>query len=279
MIEEWKSIKNFDRYEISNLGNVRKVLKGYINADGYISIGLTDNNGNRQTKRIHRIVCDTFIPKEIGKEIINHKDGIRDNNELLNLEWCTPQENTLHAIKSGSWDSSKIFHQLSKEEKNDIFNMLNNGHRVKDVSEKYNNITTSSIHYILENDFKIYDTRKFITQARFKHSIEERTRKKKEIILSGKTNKMLSKKLELSEELIGRIKNETSWIDIIISEKKVENYSPTTGKSNEELVKIKSDIISSKLTASELAKKHKVNSKTIRNIIQGKTWKKVPIVP
>jgi hypothetical protein len=59
---------------------------------------------------------------------------------------------------------------------------------------------------------------------------------------------------------------------------KIENnFAPTTGKTNEELIEIKRYIFSSNETAQELAKRFNLASKTIRNIKSGKTWKLVPI--
>jgi hypothetical protein len=97
MHEIWKEIENYENYEISNFGNVRKKLKTSKTKDGYRAISLTDDFGNRKTLRVHRLVAKAFIEEEDGKFLVNHKDGIRDNNNVDNLEWCTPKENSQHA--------------------------------------------------------------------------------------------------------------------------------------------------------------------------------------
>lgn len=275
MNEQWKEVPGYENYEVSNFGNIRKKLKPNINKEGYASIGLTDEEGKRKDFRIHRLVAELFIDKIDGKFLVNHKDGVKDNNNVLNLEWCTPRENTLHAIENGMFKTP--VRNFSKEEKEEMLKMLQNGERIKDVSEKFNKLTTSAIHYIMENEFGILDLSKLITQARHRHSLEERKRLKRIILESGKSNCDLSREIGLSKQLISKIKRNIEWKDIILNCKIENNFAPTTGKTNEELIKIKKYIFSSNEKAQDLAKRFNLTSKTIRNIKSGKTWKLVPI--
>lgn len=70
------------------------------NGSGYVCIALT-LNGKQSTHRLHRIVAKLFIQNPEGKPEINHKNGIRHDNRVENLEWCTRSENTNHAIQTG----------------------------------------------------------------------------------------------------------------------------------------------------------------------------------
>ena len=104
MEEIWKPIKDYPLYKISNLGQVKNVKTGKIlkpNSGGkYYSVELFNENGSKR-KAIHRLVAETFIPRIKGKNVVNHIDGNGFNNSVSNLEWCTNQENNVHAIKTG----------------------------------------------------------------------------------------------------------------------------------------------------------------------------------
>jgi hypothetical protein len=57
--------------------------------------------GKRREITIHRLVAETFLPKIAGKTCVNHIDGVKTNNRIDNLEWCTRKENNLHAYRTG----------------------------------------------------------------------------------------------------------------------------------------------------------------------------------
>lgn len=110
-----KEIPNYKGYYISNTGQVfstrgrwytgnPKELKQTLQ-NGYPSVTLykTGNKGSGygDTLYVHRLLADAFLPKIEGKLFINHKDGVKTNNDLNNLEWVTQQENNLHAFQTG----------------------------------------------------------------------------------------------------------------------------------------------------------------------------------
>lgn len=93
---EWKTIKNFEDYQISNTGLVKKddkILKPFDNG-GYERIAL---NGTK--KLIHRLVAEHFIENPYNKEQVNHIDLNKKNNNMSNLEWVTAKENVQHAVR------------------------------------------------------------------------------------------------------------------------------------------------------------------------------------
>jgi len=98
-------IKDFPNYSISNDGEIMnnktgRVLAGGYDQDGYRQVILCDK-GRRRNCKIHREVALTFIPNPNNHPIINHKDGVKSNNKIDNLEWCTISHNTKHAYKLG----------------------------------------------------------------------------------------------------------------------------------------------------------------------------------
>lgn len=96
-METFKKIEEFSNYSISNLGNVRndktgRILKTYTKPSGYMQVQL-----GRKTipQYIHRLVAKAFIPNNDNKPQINHKNGIKCDNKVENLEWVTASENNL----------------------------------------------------------------------------------------------------------------------------------------------------------------------------------------
>lgn len=81
-----------------------KFLKGQINCKwGYVSYVLTLPDGRKKRISAHRLVATAFIPNDDSKNKtqINHIDGVKTNNTVDNLEWVSPKENSVHAIKTG----------------------------------------------------------------------------------------------------------------------------------------------------------------------------------
>ena len=102
-MEIWKDIEGYEGlYQISNMGNVKslnynrtgkeKILKSGKNKDNYLRVCLY-KNGKQKKCLVHRLVAEVFIPRIEGKEFVDHINGIRDDNRIDNLRWCTHQEN------------------------------------------------------------------------------------------------------------------------------------------------------------------------------------------
>lgn len=117
--EQWIDIFGYEGlYQVSNYGRVKslereytdcngvtyhikgRIMKLALNHKGYLIVHLS-NNHNDENRLVHRLVADAFIPVVIGKNQINHIDGNKLNNNVLNLEWCTNSENMAHAVDNG----------------------------------------------------------------------------------------------------------------------------------------------------------------------------------
>ena len=96
--EVWKPVVGYEGlYEISNLGRVKSLIRGIIRKQrlnkGYMYIGL-HKDGVEKMCKVHRLVAEAFIPNPKNKSDVNHKDQVKTNNKLENLEWATRKENT-----------------------------------------------------------------------------------------------------------------------------------------------------------------------------------------
>ena len=104
-MEVFKDIAEFTGlYQVSDHGNVKSligedkiILKPSINPGGYYNVVLK----GRKTRRIHRLVALAFIPNPNNLPEVNHKDGIKTNNKLNNLEWTTSSKNQKHSYRLG----------------------------------------------------------------------------------------------------------------------------------------------------------------------------------
>ena len=115
-MEKWKDIKGYEGYyKISNYGNVKSIDRIVTYSSGkkvfykskkrkasiseYRMIVLCKNRRCKGFK-ISRLVAEHFLNKKNGKNIVNHIDGNKHNDNVNNLEWCTYSENTLHAFNN-----------------------------------------------------------------------------------------------------------------------------------------------------------------------------------
>ena len=97
-------------YSVSTEGEVRKDTTNYIlsqsSQQDYKFVGLLIN-GKQKRMRVHRMVALTFIDNPDNKPYVNHINGNRSDNNVENLEWVTPSENTQHAVNTGLFKSGR----------------------------------------------------------------------------------------------------------------------------------------------------------------------------
>jgi hypothetical protein len=148
-------IKDFDRYYISKCGKIlsnnynktRKIkLMSPQNRLGYYSIRLYKNKNSRYYQ-VHRLVAETFISNPKNKPQVNHKNSIRNDNRIENLEWVSNSENQKHAYKFGHQKVNKTnlgkFGKLNTNSKKiqqfDLNgNFIRNWNCMKDVERELN---------------------------------------------------------------------------------------------------------------------------------------------
>ena len=100
-MEHWKDVPGFEGlYQVSDQGRVRnvkrgKVLKPRTTPNGYQNVVIY-RNGEPKALGVHRLVALAFIPNPGDKPEVNHRNGVKTDNHLTNLEWSTRSENQRH---------------------------------------------------------------------------------------------------------------------------------------------------------------------------------------
>lgn len=106
-METWKAIAGYEGlYEVSDLGRVKslwygkeKILKPQDTSRGYFQVALCkDDKVNRLL--VHRLVAETFIPNPNNLETVNHKDEVKTNNTVSNLEWMSLEDNINYGTRN-----------------------------------------------------------------------------------------------------------------------------------------------------------------------------------
>lgn len=152
----WKTVEGYETYEVSDTGNVKNVRTGKIlgrrlDKNGYLNVYLY-SNGKGTNKKVHRLVADAFLARDSNRDQINHKNGIKDDNRVGNLEWCTRSENTRHAYHTGLLhsnmeDAIAARRKISDNDIVGVLDMRSKGFRLKDIARRYD-MSISGIHYI-----------------------------------------------------------------------------------------------------------------------------------
>ena len=115
LANEKGQIKSKDRHKKhfslkdENCSYIKKgiLLKQTINSHGYFCVTITLKNHKQKVVPVHRLIAQTFIPNPENKPQVNHKNGIKTNNNVENLEWVTVKENIVHACENGLNKGSK----------------------------------------------------------------------------------------------------------------------------------------------------------------------------
>lgn len=159
--EIWKPVVGYEGlYEVSNLGRVRSLRKAsktilkqrHIN--GYLVVGLFDNNYKQHLGLVHRLIASAFIPNPENKPEIDHINTQRDDNRIENLRWATKIENsnnelTLQKKRLLVGERSTRFGKKTSEETKRKISEANKGKvRSEEMKEKIRRALSGENNYM-----------------------------------------------------------------------------------------------------------------------------------
>lgn len=149
MNKEWREVPGYDgEYIVSNDGEVRSLFCGHgtrwkcgervltqrLDYKGYKKVKLC-KEGQCKLVFVHRLVASAFLEKPDGKNIVNHRDGNKQNNNVGNLEWCTDSENQIHSYRVLGNKKPKWLIELLKEKSSKPVRCIETGIEYPSISE------------------------------------------------------------------------------------------------------------------------------------------------
>lgn len=140
--EIWKDVEVYEGiYQVSNIGRVKsmsryipykiegmyayrngRILINAVSSAGYHRVFLK-KPGKCKPMSVHRLVAFAFIPNYGNKPFVNHINGIKSDNRVENLEWCTASENNIHAFKIGLCSQKGDKNAYSKLSSTDVISI------------------------------------------------------------------------------------------------------------------------------------------------------------
>lgn len=150
----WRWINGYEGlYEVSSEGRLRshryspnvKTLTGYKDRSGYIQVCI----GGKK-RWLHRLIAETFLKQRVGCDVVNHKNGMKHDNCVSNLEWVTTKENVRHSIDvlgnlpfgGKRLDFYGSDHGMSKLDEKDVKKIrrmyVTGGHTHRSLAKEYN---------------------------------------------------------------------------------------------------------------------------------------------
>lgn len=175
MREVFKDVKGYEgKYQVSNMGRVKSlgrpikfkyrdsyrvryskdiILRQAIDKYGYMIVCLQKKPKKSIFKKVHRLVMATFVYIDNDMQV-NHKDGVKTNNKIENLEYCTASQNQLHkyrVLKIVPIYGDKCHALKIKDcQLDSIKTMRRKGMKVVEIARKFK-VEVGTIYKILKN--------------------------------------------------------------------------------------------------------------------------------
>ena len=242
-----KNLKDFNlsSYVIYKDGSIyshksKRFIKSRVSVCGYEQISMTDDDGRIVQPYIHRLLCMAFLHNDDpeNKIYVNHKDGDKLNNDLSNLEWCTPSENCNHANNTGlrtpthfkehnilpkedqiihDWTQNKSIKGITEDDVHNICYHLEQGYRACDVSRMLAH-DRRFVQKIRDDDYHqwshIVHQYDFSKISRKQRTSPETVKKICECLSQGKRIMEISRELDIDRKVVSGISSRKFYTDI-----------------------------------------------------------------
>lgn len=129
-MEEWRPIPAFSLYSASSLGRIRRnaitrlqangverrypelIMSLHARTDGYLTVGVTDDTGQRTNMFVARLVAFAFLPNPENLPEVDHIDRQPSNNQVSNLRWCSRSTNNMNRCAMSNTDEKYISREV-----------------------------------------------------------------------------------------------------------------------------------------------------------------------
>lgn len=217
-------IPNSDGYYVTSEGRVfrhEKELKRNKQSAGYVTVSIYYKDGTRKLRFVHRLVAEAFIQNPENKPYVNHKNLVKSDNRVENLEWVTPKENNQHAHDNGAFRLSGQHHHaiFSDDLIHAVCRMLQEGRRTIDIVRKLcvpkylvDDIKTRRIWRHISQDYV------FIKTQRHRMLSDATAEWVCQMIVEGKTPKEIYELSggKVSRQAVKDIKQKKAYCDISV---------------------------------------------------------------
>ncbi len=159
---------------------------------------------------VHRLVAIAFIPNPENKLQVNHKDGIKTNNVVENLEWATYRENTNHAIKNNLVAFGER-HGGSKLTEKQVLSILKDNRKISIIAKEYS-VSLQTIYRIKSKDSSRWARiTKNIQVNKDGMNAKLTENQVLEIIKDSRSTRVLGRKYGVCSSVIGNIRKRKTW--------------------------------------------------------------------
>lgn len=218
-MEKWKPVIN-GNYEVSNKGGFRRVKDKKELSIDFESCPYCKFTLNGKGYLIHRLVAQSFIPNPKNKKFVNHKNGIKKDNRVENIEWCTRKENENHAFETGLKNSTGSENVMSKLDESTVLQIKKRANEGAVILAKEFGVHRATIQRIFNGKIWCHVApdmnieKRELPKGSNKHNSKLNEDQAKFIKNSNLSYKRLSKMFGISDGLVGHIKNGRAWTHI-----------------------------------------------------------------